>query len=523
MDQSRSEPQALPATVLENLRRLLGPTHVITDPSACRLLSHDFSEIALATAGVVVEPGSTRDVADVVQLASAANLPLVPRGGGMSYTLGYVPLRPSSLLLDLRRMNRIVEIHDEDLYVTVECGVTWAQLLAAMRTHHVRMPFFGTLSGMQATIGGSLAQNATGLGSGFLSDCVLGLEVVLADGRVVCTGSGAAQGTSPFHRCFGPDLNGLFLADAGAFGIKTRATLSLTRTPGGCAYISCAFPDASTLVAAQCELARLQIATQCSSLSHRLLAHMAARGLDIPTQHAHILNVIVEGFDQMVAEHLGTVARETLVRCGGELIADTPARLTRQHPFVPIETLIFSPAGECALPTNCFLPLSQARQASAALDAFFQRHAADMQHHGITHTCLYTTIGNTFGLQPILYWPAETLSPLRQSFRNPALQDAGQRSDTTDTQAAVLDLRAHLITLFRTMGAVHHQIGKLYPYREAFKETPLWDVVTALKSLLDPQSLLNPGALGLDLPDTSSTPEQGNEATAQKRESEPPG
>jgi D-lactate dehydrogenase (cytochrome) len=496
--QGRLQPQAIPATVLESLRRLLGPTHVITDPFERTLLSHDFSEIPLATAGVVVEPGSTQEVADVVRLAGAANLPLVPRGGGMSYTLGYVPLRPSSILLDLRRMNRILDIHDEDLYVTVECGVTWAQLFEAMRERTVRMPFFGTLSGLHATVGGSLAQNASGLGYGFLSDCVLGLEVVLADGRVVRTGSGAARGTAPFQRSFGPDLSGLFLADAGAFGIKTRATFGLTRTPGGTAYISCGFHDASTLVAAQCDLARLQIATQCSSLSRSLLAQLAARGLRITENYAHILNVIVDGFDQTVAEHLGTVIRETLVHHRGEPIADTLARLSRQHPFVPIETLLSGPSGECALPTNCFLPLSQARQATAALEAFFQENAADMQQHGITHTCLYMTTGNTFGLQPILYW-SDTLSPLRQRFSSPAAcAHASQFPSNGGTRAAVIDLRARMITLFRSLGAVHHQIGKLYPYREAFNDTPLWEIVTAFKALLDPRFLLNPGALGLD-------------------------
>lgn len=498
--EQRARLAAIPATVLESLRTLIGPEHVLTDPVECGLLSHDFSEITSATTGVVVQPGSTQEVAGVVQLASAANLALIPRGGGMSYTLGYAPLYPASVLLDMRRMNRILEINREDLYITVECGATWAQIFEATRALDVRMPFFGTLSGLHATVGGGLAQNATGLGDGFITDCVLGLEAVLANGRIVRTGSGAARGTSPFQRYFGPDLTGLFLADAGAFGIKTQATFNLIRTPEGTAYISCGFRDTSALVAAQCALARLHIATQCSSLSRYLLAQLAARGMNLTWDYEHILNVIIDGFDQTIADHLGTIARETLIHYGGEIVPNTLAQFSRQQPFAPIGALMTGTAGECAIPTNCFLPLSQAQKATAALALFFRENATLMQQHGIVHTCLYMITGNTFGIQPILYWQ-DSLSPLRQLFSIPAAHSS-QASPNLRARAAVIDLRTRMITLFRDLGAVHHQIGKLYPYQEAFKDTPLWEAINEFKALLDPQLLMNPGALGLAPPST---------------------
>ncbi len=505
--EQRAQQNAIPAAVLESLRGLLGAEHVLTDQLDRDLFSHDFSDIALATAGVVVQPGSTREVARVAQIASAANLALVPRGGGMSYTLGYAPLHPASVLIDMRRMNRIIEMNREDLYVTVECGVTWEQLFEAMRGLDVRMLFFGTLSGLHATVGGGLAQNATGLGYGYITDCVLGLEVVLADGRIVRTGSGAAQGTAPFQRYFGPDLSGLFLADAGAFGVKTQATFSLISAPGGTAYASFGFHDASTLVAAQCDLARLHIATQCSSLSRYLLAQMAARGMSFVQGYEHILNVVIDGFDQTIADHLGAVARDTLTRRGGEPLPDTLARLSREQPFAPIGALMIGSAGECAVPTNCFLPLSQAQQATAALETFFRENAALMQQHGITRTCLYMAAGNTFGIQPILYWH-DAFSLLRQRFSSPEQRaHFGQPSPDVSARAAAIDLRARMISLFRDLGAVHHQIGKLYPYREAFKGTASWEAVKALKALLDPQYLMNPGALGLE---PSSTPTEVN-------------
>ena len=489
---------AIPAAVLESLRGLLGAEHVLSDQVDRELFSHDFSDIALATAGVVVQPGSTDEVARVARIASAANLALVPRGGGMSYTLGYSPLHPASVLIDTRRMNRIIEINREDLYITVECGVTWAQLFEAMRDRDVRMPFFGTLSGLYATVGGGLAQNATGLGYGYITDCVLGLEVVLADGRIVRSGSGAARGTAPFQRYFGPDVSGLFLADAGAFGVKTRATFSLIPAPGGTAYASFGFHDVSTLVAAQCDIARLHIAAQCTSLSRYQLAQMVARGMSFVQGYEHVLNVVIDGFDQIVADHLGAVARDVLTHHGGRPLPDMLARLSREQPFVPIGSLMIGSAGECAVPTNCFLPLSQAQQATAALETFFNENAPLMQQHGITRTCLYMASGNTFGIQPILYWH-DAFSLLRQRFSSPEqVAHFGQQPPNITARAVVIDLRSRMIDLFRGLGAVHHQIGKLYPYREALVGTSSWELVNALKALLDPQHLMNPGALSLD-------------------------
>src|SRR5258708_19433386 len=87
---------AIPAAVLESLRELLGAEHVLSDQVDREMFSHDFSDMTLATAGVVVQQGSTHEVARLAQISSAANLPLVPRGGGMSYTLASPPPPPAS-------------------------------------------------------------------------------------------------------------------------------------------------------------------------------------------------------------------------------------------------------------------------------------------------------------------------------------------------------------------------------------------------------------------------------------------
>ncbi len=107
-------------------------------------------------AGAVARPGSTEELAAALKAIAPAGLPIVPRGGGMSYTDGYLPRQPDSIMVDLLRLNRVLEVNPEDCYVTVEAGATWKELCDALEPHGVRTPYFGPLSGLRATIGGAL-------------------------------------------------------------------------------------------------------------------------------------------------------------------------------------------------------------------------------------------------------------------------------------------------------------------------------------------------------------------------------
>jgi len=131
-------------------------------------------------------------------------------------------------------MNKILEINADDMYVTVQAGVTWQQLYAALQPLGLRTPFWGPLSGLTSTIGGGLSQNNAFFGAGThgpSTDSVTGLTVVLADGRIVKTGTGGTKNAKPFWRQYGPDLTGLFLSDAGALAYKAEATLRLIPLP----------------------------------------------------------------------------------------------------------------------------------------------------------------------------------------------------------------------------------------------------------------------------------------------------
>ena len=169
--------------LVASLSSIVGPVNVITDETERRFVSSDvYSDGALCVA--IVRPGSKDELAKAVKAVTDAGLAVVPRGGGMSYTGGYTPAREQSVTFDMQRLNRIIEVNTADMYVVAEAGVTWKQLHEELKPKGVRTPFFGTLSGIHATVGGTASQGGMFFGSGqagAVHESILGLEVVLAD------------------------------------------------------------------------------------------------------------------------------------------------------------------------------------------------------------------------------------------------------------------------------------------------------------------------------------------------------
>ncbi len=512
---------------------LLGAGRVRTDRRSLELCALDFSEERLAVPEVVVEPASTDEVSAAVRIALSAGMSLVPRGGGMSYTLAAVPSEPRSMVLDLRRINRLIELSVANRYVTVETGMTWAGLRECLRGSGMRPPFLGTLSGLHATVGGGLAQGAAGVGRGHLADCVLGLQVVLADGRVLHTGTGAAHGTEPFFRNFGPDLTGLFLGDSGSFGIKTRVTLRLDPLPRGAAYGCFAFENLLGLVRAQCELARQGLVSECFAWGryHNDLAAsmplpafrdawklarevvrssssvvggamtvaraVSPRGLRFLRGVPYALVVVVDGFDQPAADRAMRAVRRLARGHGGRPLPGTLAMVNRLDPFRPVDQLIIGVDGENSIPSNCLVPLARAEETVQRLDGFFRDNEPLMRRHGIFETRLYIVVDQVFGIEPVLYWkdsPSALRREVASAERMAALAAIAPNEAAT---SAALDLRRRMVRLFHDMHGAHHQIGKFYPFREALEGTAAWELLCELKALLDPQGRMNPGALGL--------------------------
>jgi glycolate oxidase len=173
-----------------------------------------------------VWPVSSEEVSRILILANETGFPVIPRGAGTGLAGSAVPAT-GGLVMDLCQMNRIVDIRIPDRLTVVQPGVVYADLQKALSPHGFFFPP-DPASGKACTIGGNVATNAGGIRGakyGVTRDYVLGLEVVLPDGRMLRTGSSCMKSVS------GYDLTRLFVGSEGTIGVVTEVTLKISPKP----------------------------------------------------------------------------------------------------------------------------------------------------------------------------------------------------------------------------------------------------------------------------------------------------
>jgi glycolate oxidase len=211
---------------IDQLVGVVGRKHVLCTPEDLAVYSYD-GTFAEGSPDVVVLPATTEEVSLVVKLAAEARIPIVPRGMGSGLAAGSIPYPGGGMVVSLTRMNHILEIDMENATVRTEAGVITADLQAAVEKAGLFYPPDPS-SIKHSTIGGNVACNAGGprcLKYGVTGDYVLGLTVVLADGRILKTGG------KPIKDVTGYDLNGLFTGSEGTLGLITEALLRLVAKP----------------------------------------------------------------------------------------------------------------------------------------------------------------------------------------------------------------------------------------------------------------------------------------------------
>ena len=268
--------------LVEQLRKVVGEPHVVAGPAVHADYTHDEALTAQPVVPLaLVLPGSTGEVSEVLRLASEHVVPVVARGSGTGLSGAAVPV-PDGILLAFDRMRRIREIDTENQVAVVEPGVTLEQLNAELAPLGLIYPVSpGEQSG---SLGGNAATNAGGMRAvryGVTRHHVLGLEVVLADGRVLRTGG-------KFVKCStGYDLTQLLIGSEGTLAVTTEVTVKLQPR----------FTASSTVLAPFATLAEVA----------RAVPHIVRSGID-PSILEYIDVLVMSGITKAAGLDLGIPA-----------------------------------------------------------------------------------------------------------------------------------------------------------------------------------------------------------------------
>ncbi len=222
--------------LLSKLKTIVGADGLSATEADRALHAQDQSTHPAVMPDVVIWPESTQQVSAVVKVAAEHKIPVTAWGAGTSLEGHSIPFK-KGISINFQRMNRVVEVHAEDFQVTVQPGIFRKELEAHLAPYGL---MFAPDPGANASIGGMIANNAAGIRTvkyGATKDNVLALEVVLANGDIVNTGSRSIKQSA------GYDLTHLIIGSEGTLGLVTQATLKLVPIPEHFSTATVAFPS----------------------------------------------------------------------------------------------------------------------------------------------------------------------------------------------------------------------------------------------------------------------------------------
>ena len=461
----------LDSSAIEALARIVGPPNILTSPYDLDRYSADaltpFRAFGAEAkfdrlADLVVRPGCTEEVSQVVALANRHGIPVVPYGGGTGVMGGVLPVC-GGIIVDVGRMNRVLDVSREDLTARVEAGLVLQDLADALAEHDL-MPGHDPYSVPIATVGGAISTNGVGYRAGAfgpMGNQVLGLEAVLPNGSVITT--------RPLPKySSGPNLNQLFIGSEGVFGIITQATIRVYRRPEAQVFATASFDSFDQGFAAAAELLALGIRPTL---------------LDLTEEESGIrLFLLFEGYREGVAAQEQRSVR-VCAEFGGRDIGPGPTKaywrdrhqsgLTYKQSFLglPRQVKWARSWGRGFDYLHLALPISKVLEYRRRCDEF-------MAGSGVR------TVEYAIWSRPELF------SMLMAS-------DPETGDDYRNNLAQVVD---RALKLAQDMGGAMeycHGVGVKLDHLLARELGAGHDVLRELKRTLDPANIMNPGKLGL--------------------------
>jgi len=430
--------------------------------------SYDASEHS-ARPWCALWPQSTEQVSGVLELACKWEVPVIPRGAGTGLSGMAVPAR-GGIVLDLTRMNRILRISVEDRLAVVQPGVVYAALEKALAP----LGFFfppDPASGMVSTLGGNVATNAGGVKGakyGTTRDYVLGLQVVLPDGRIMRTGSRAMKSVS------GYDLTRLFVGSEGTLGVVTEITLKINPRP----------PVTSTALATFDDLED----------AGRAVTQIMNSGI-VPSVLEILGKETIAAINQNTDLDLPEVDAMLLAEADGYTRAETDFQIERVLEVFrrnsPREVKKAKDEDEAA-------QLWKARKSAYAVLARIKTHFVleDVTVPMGNVTALLRgirEIARKYGIQIATFGHAGD-----GNLHPQILYDGYDPDQVRRMEAASADLFRLAVSLDGTLSGEHGIGLSKAPYMTLEHDPVAMDVMRGIKRMLDPCNILNPGKMALE-------------------------
>lgn len=453
--------------LIDALVKALGKEAVLYTPEDLAVYSYD-GTFAEGKPDVIVLPGTTEQVSQVVSLAAETRLPVVPRGMGSGLAAGSIPIPNGGIVTCLTRMNRIFEIDTQNATVWAEAGVVTADLQAEVEKHGLFYPPDPS-SIRHSTIGGNIACNAGGprcLKYGVTGDYVLGLTVVLADGRILKTGG------KPIKDVTGYDLKRLFTGSEGTLGLITETLLRLISRPGYARTSLAEFVslvDASravnALLAAGIMPATLELMDQTAVTCIEEAMH-----LGLPTDVEALLLIETDGSDQQTVQREIETCSKICQDSGARSVKTAQTEAERSSLWKARRSM--SPALARKAPNKLGEDITVPR---SAIPEVVQRLRA---------------ISAKYGLPIVIFGHAGD-----GNLHPNILFDMRQPEQRAKAEQMVGEIFEASLALGGTLSG-EHGVGVLkLPYLEKALGPVSLDIQRQIKRALDPMNIMNPGKI----------------------------
>jgi D-lactate dehydrogenase (cytochrome) len=226
-------------------------------------------------------------------------------------------------------------------------------------------------------------------------------------------------------------------------------------------------------------------------------AKVALGGKRILRDVPYSLHMTLDGLTERVAAEHTDIAADICVEEGGTEMANSIPVVFRGAPFGGVRTILLGSDGEIWIPVHGYFPLSRAIEAAQRTEEFLAERRPLMDEWGIKTSYLTCFSGPEFVIEPSFYWHDE-LGEFRLSLIEQEFADQWKSIPANEERRAVaLKLRDELRDLFDSLGGLHLQIGKYYPYEDMMNNEALAMLARGIKQVVDPDKRMNPGALGI--------------------------